>query len=68
MIYGELGFFPFEIDIKLRMVSYWTRILSSKDTKLTNITYRILFKLQNEDNLKFSWIKHIKNIFDDTGF
>ena len=27
MIYGELGLFPIEIDVKLRMISYWARLL-----------------------------------------
>jgi hypothetical protein len=30
MIYGELGLFPIEIDVKLRMISYWARLLTGK--------------------------------------
>jgi hypothetical protein len=33
MIYGELGLFPIEIDVKLRMISYWARLLTGKETK-----------------------------------
>ena len=36
MIYGELGLFPIEIDVKLRMISYWARLLiTGKETKLS---------------------------------
>jgi hypothetical protein len=35
MIYGELGRFPIEIDIKIRMVSFWARHLLGKETKLS---------------------------------
>jgi hypothetical protein len=34
MIYGELRLFPFDIDVKLRMISYWARLLTGKETKL----------------------------------
>ena len=30
MIYGELGLFPIEIDVKLRMISYWAKLLTGK--------------------------------------
>jgi hypothetical protein len=33
MIYGELGLFPIEIDVKLRMISYWARLLTGKKKK-----------------------------------
>jgi hypothetical protein len=46
MIYGELGLFPIEIDVKLRMISYWARLLTGKETKLSysNIGFTILLK------------------------
>jgi hypothetical protein len=45
MIYGELGLFPIEIDVKLRMISYWARQLTSKETKLSYLSYKILHNL-----------------------
>jgi hypothetical protein len=36
--YGELGRFPLSVDIKQRMVSYWTKLISDKQTKLCSIT------------------------------
>ena len=35
MIYGELGRFHIEIDIKIRMVSFWPILLLGKETKLS---------------------------------
>jgi hypothetical protein len=43
MIYGELGLFPIEIDVKLRMISYWARLLTGKETKLSYLSYLIAF-------------------------
>ena len=68
MIYGELGLFPIEIDVKLRMISYWARLLTGKETKLSYLSYKILYNLFIDENLDFSWIKHVKHIFDDTGY
>ena len=31
IVYGELGRYPVENDIKLRMISYWGRLMSGKD-------------------------------------
>jgi hypothetical protein len=41
MIYGELGLFPIEIDVKLRMISYWARLLTGKETKFSYLSFKI---------------------------
>jgi len=38
--------YPVENDIKLRMISYWGRLISGKDTKLSSICYRLLHQLK----------------------
>jgi hypothetical protein len=68
MIYGELGLFPIEIDVKLRMISYWATLLTGKETKLSFLSYKILYNLFIDENLDFSMIKHAKHIFDDRGY
>jgi hypothetical protein len=59
MIYGELWLFPIEIDVKLRIISYWARLLTGKETKLSYLSYKILYNLFIDENLDFSWIKHM---------
>ena len=34
MIYGKLGCYTMDIDIKVRTLSYWARLLTSKQSKL----------------------------------
>ena len=44
MIYGELGLFPIEIDVKLRMLSYWARLLTGKETKLSYLSHKMFYR------------------------
>jgi hypothetical protein len=46
------------------MISYWARLLTGKETKLSYLSYKILYNLFIDENLDFSWIKHVKHIFD----
>lgn len=48
MIYGELGQHPLEIQIKTRMISYWSRILTGKDTKMTKLIYNLGISMNQE--------------------
>jgi hypothetical protein len=68
MIYGELGRFPIEIDIKIRMVSFWARLLLGKETKLSYLSYKRLYTLSIEENVHFVWIKYLKELFDKTDY
>lgn len=63
MIYGELGRYPLEIFIKLRMVKYWAKLNTGTDYKLPFILYRL--SLKKYKNLK--WIEYVKSILDDCG-
>ena len=67
MIYGELGRFPIEIDIKIRMVSFWPILLLGKETKLLYLSYKLLCTLSIEENVHFVWIINLKEISDETG-
>ena len=64
MVYGELGRYPIELQIKIKMLCFWNKILGNPD-KLSGNIYRLLFKLCNRD---ISWMNYIKSIFDETGF
>ena len=43
MIYGELGRYSLEIDIKLRIINYWTKLLSGKQEKTSCNSIQVLF-------------------------
>jgi hypothetical protein len=35
MVNGELGRYPLDIDIKVRTISFWAKLISGKQTKLS---------------------------------
>jgi hypothetical protein len=41
MIYGELGRYPIEIDVKMRIISFWTKLCCGKESKLSTIIYKL---------------------------
>ena len=65
VVYGELGRFPLSVDIKQRMISYWTTLISGKQTKLCSITNKLMFHLFSTQNVKFQWLTCAKGNFDE---
>jgi hypothetical protein len=37
MIYGELERYPIEIDVKVRIISFWTKLCCGKESKSESI-------------------------------
>ena len=68
MIYGEPGRYPLEIDIKIRMISYWAKFVDGKQSKLSNVNYNISPLLSNTQINNFVWLTFIKNIFNECGY
>ena len=68
MIYGGLGRFPIEIDIQIRMVSFWGRLLLGKETNLSYLSHKLLYMLSVDENVDSAWIQYLKTLMDDTGY
>ena len=65
MVYGELGRFPLEITIKIRMTSFWRNLIYGD--KLSSCMYKLLFSLKQNGVYTFKWLNFIESIFNDTG-
>jgi hypothetical protein len=50
------------------MMSFWTRLILGKETKLSYLSYKLLYTLSIEENVHFGWIKYLKELFDEKGF
>jgi hypothetical protein len=66
MVYGELGRFPLEIKVKMRMVSYWNKLLQNE--KLNSSIYRLVLGLKHNGAQTFKWLNHVESIFNDSGY
>ena len=66
MVNGELGRYPLEIGVNLRMVSFWTKLVQCKN-KLSSILYRLMLHIHQSGNHDFKWIFFVMSIFDNTG-
>ena len=59
MVYGELGRYPLSINIKVRMITFWAKMILSN--KLSTCAYALLHR-QNSP-----WVKYVKSILDKCG-
>ena len=59
MVYGELGVVPLDVDIKLRMLTYWARLCLGDKHKISN-TISLLYTLDEKNIFKSVWILTVK--------
>ena len=64
MLYAELGRYELSITIKTRMICFWNRIITGKQSKLSYQIYKYMLELPNFHS---NWIKCIKNILTEIG-
>ena len=63
MLYAELGRYPIEIYVKCRMIGFWNRLITGKQSKISYILYNAIKNHQKS----FKWIERVKNIFSEVG-
>ena len=63
---AKLGRYPLDIEIKLRNILYWAKLMTGKDIKLSIISYRLLYLLQN-NNCQSSWLNYVESILNEYG-
>ena len=55
MILGELGRYPLQLLVDLRISNNWSTTLSHKDSRLNKILYQILIELSENGFFEFPW-------------
>jgi hypothetical protein len=63
-LYGELGRYPISITVQTRMISYWNRLLTGKDNKISLQIYKYMINQTNND---YKWPNKIKEILFSVG-
>ena len=70
MVYSELGKCCIMNSVKEQMVNFWSRLVTSKQSKISYIMYRVVKLLHDRDDIPFQsdWIGNVKNIWYESGF
>jgi hypothetical protein len=55
MLYGELGTYPLNITVKLKILSFWSKLIDGKQSKLSSLIYRLLYLKISRHQLSISW-------------
>ena len=67
MVYGELGRFPLDINIKTQSISYWSKLIAGNENKLSNTLYKLCMISSENADRDIKWIRNIKTILDSCG-
>ena len=67
MVHGELGVFPVDIAVKERMIGYWAKLVTGKETKLAVKMYSVMYRMHIEGEFSSPWLLHIKTILENCG-
>jgi hypothetical protein len=65
LVYGELGRYPLDINIKCRMLCFWSRLMTTE--KLSSKIYKLLLKLYANEKSQTLYVKNIQTILDNIG-
>ena len=67
--YGELGEYPAILPAQTRMIMFWVSICQyTEKPKISNLMYKLLYKLNEENVCKSFWLDSVKTILEDCGF
>ncbi len=61
---GELGLYRIEKFIKQRMLTFWVRIVTSKNNKISLAIYHHMRTLYDRGEYKSEWLSSIKSMLD----
>jgi hypothetical protein len=56
MLYGELGRYPLNVTVKLKILSFWSRLIDGKQSKLSSLIYRLLYLKTHVLSINHLWL------------
>ena len=68
MVYGELGRYPLLIAAKMRILSFWARLITSQETNISCMLYKLLYKIHVSNFYHNEWLMYIKKTLCECGF
>ena len=67
MLYYELGLFPMEVHVKIRVLGYWLKLLVASNTKISKLLYNVQYHLFVVNGIKSKWLVYIYDILHRNG-
>ena len=67
MINGELDIKPVGLDIKARVISFWSKLVTNQYNKLSSLIYRVIHRMHKGNTIKSNY-KNVENILNACGF
>ena len=64
MVYGELGRYPIDIQLKLKALGYWLKLVNRDEDKLSCKMYECLLWLHYNHIFSSPWLLYIENILN----
>ena len=64
MFYAEFGRYSIHINIKIRMINYWNKLIIGKQSKLSYKIYKYILQLPSFES---KWIKVKRKLFNEIG-
>ena len=62
MIYGELGRTPIECKIKVKILSFWFKLVKKTPHKLSNMVYNLVYNMHISGFYDNSWLIFFKKL------
>ena len=66
MVYGDLGRYPFFVNLCIRAVKYWFKLLQMKENRLPKQAYHM--QINMETNGKCCWASRLRDLLCKFGF
>ena len=66
-VFGESGFFPIYVDVKVRMISFWADLVDPSFDKLSNKVYSLCYNLFCSGEYEQPWLADIKETLAKAG-
>ena len=67
MVYGELGRFPLAIEMKVRTVMYWFKLVTHNNCKLNTICYNLMYNQSADEDTSYKWLMNVKSTLCNSG-
>ena len=68
MVYGESGRHPILLEVKQRMVTFWSKLILDDPLKMSCSVYKLVDNLYLHNIVRLLWVTRIHDILNECSF